>query len=79
MDDIYVAIPWSRRSRRARKIIESVLKALEELGYKPERLPRRCVQFSDRDMRYECVCCWVDEPAVIFELKGGAVAYRLNT
>jgi hypothetical protein len=79
MDDIYVVVPWSRRSKHARKIIESVLKALEELGYKTERIPRRCLRYCDRHERWECACCWVDEPAVIFELKKGAIAYKLNT
>jgi len=78
MDDVYVVIPWSRKSKRAKAIIQSVLSALEQLGYATERIPRRCLKYCDRHERYECVCCWTDEQAVIFELRGGIVAYKLD-
>ncbi|MGB9705489.1 MAG: hypothetical protein ACPL3C_08565 [Pyrobaculum sp.] len=77
MDDIYVVVPWPRKSRHARAVIQSVLKALEQLGYATVRIPRRCLKYCDRHEKWECACCWVDERAVIFELQGGVTAYKL--
>jgi hypothetical protein len=77
MDDIYVVVPWPRKSKHARAVIQSVLKALEGLGYATVRIPRRCLKYCDRHEKWECACCWVDERAVIFELQGGVTAYKL--
>jgi hypothetical protein len=77
--DIYVELPWRRRSKKARALIRAVLAALEELGYRPKRVRKKiCVQYCYRHERFECVCCPLSEPAVVFETLDGPAAYRLT-